>query len=135
MKLENLFWGVFVIFGIFFAFMGTKIQEDNVKFLETAKSTSAKITDIDAHHTSNNTEYIVYVEFTVDEQIYSGNLNGEWNTTMSVGKDVTIFYDPTDPNNFRGPSTNFVGYIFMGFGAVAALAGAIPIIRSFKREI
>ena len=135
MKLENLFWGVFVIFGIFFAFMGTRIQEDNVKFLETAKSTSAKITDIDVHHTSNNTEHIVYVEFTVDEQIYSGNLNGEWNTTMSVGKDVTIFYDPTDPNNFKGPSTNFVGYIFMGFGAVAALAGAIPIIRSFKREI
>lgn len=87
------------------------------------------------HHTSNNTEHIVYVEFTVDEQLYSGNLNGEWNTTMSVGKDVTIFYDPTDPNNFRGPSTNFVGYIFMGFGTIAALVGAIPIIRSFKREI
>ena len=135
MKLENLFWGVFVLFGILFAFIGTKIQEENTKFLESAETTTAQITHFEFEHSANKTHTIVYVQFDVDGQTYSGNLGGEYDATMYVGGDVTVYYNPDDPNEFSGPSTSFVGYIFMGFGAVAALAGAIPIIRSFKREI
>ena len=134
MKPENLFWGVFVLFGIFFAFIGTKIQEQNTRFLETAETTNAQITRFEYEHSADKTRTIVYVEFDVDGQTYSGDLGGEYNATMYVGGDVTIYYNPANPNEFSGPSTNIAGYIFMGFGAVAAIIGIIPIALSFRHS-
>ena len=134
MKPENLFWGAFIFFGIFFAFIGTKIQEENTRFLETAETTTAQITHFEFDYSVDKTRTIVYVQFDVDGQTYSGDLGGEYNATMYVGGDVTVYYNPDDPNEFSGPSTSFVGYIFVGFGAVACLVGAIPIVLSHRRS-
>lgn len=135
MKLtEKLLFGIFAIVGALIIFGGFKIQESNTEFLEIAQSTSAIITDIDVYHDSDgDSRHTVYVEFNVDNTEYSGTLN-EYNSSMYTGKEVTVYYDPQNPNNFKSSSSKYDGYFVCGFGLIFLLVGTIPLIFGIKKS-
>lgn len=94
-----------------FSFMNTmmiesEINESKTKFQENAIKTEAIITDIKSSSfkdSEGNTQKSmdVYVKFEVDGVQYSGELN-TYSITMKEGQKVTIYYNPDDPNDFRG---------------------------------
>lgn len=127
MKTEKLLFSIFGIIGALIIFGGFKLQESNTKFLEIAQTTMAEITDIDVYYDSDgDSHHTVFVEFDVDNKEYFGTLN-EYNSGMYIGKEVNIYYDPQNPNIFKGSSSKYAGYLLSGFGAIFFLVGAIPL--------
>lgn len=127
MKTEKILFGIFAIIGALIIFGGFKVQESNTEFLEIAQTTMAEITDIDVYHDSDgDSNHTVYVEFNVENKEYSGILN-EYNSGMYIGKEVTVYYDPQNPNNFKSSGSKYAGYLVSGFGLIFFLVGAIPL--------
>ena len=107
-----------IIIGIIMIIIGIKIYISVSKFLKIAKSTQAEITDIKTERDfDNDLHHTVFVAFNVDGETYHGKII-EYNSTMSVGKKITIYYDPANPNNFKGPSPRFPAYILMILGVI-----------------
>lgn len=134
MKTEKLLFGIFAIIGALIILGGFKLQEVTTEFLEIAQTTTAQITDIDVYHDSDgDSHHTVFVEFDVDNKEYSGTLN-EYNSGMYIGKDITVYYDPQNPNNFKSSSSKFSGYLLSGFGAIFFLVGIIPLGLGIKKS-
>lgn len=130
------------IFGIIFLIVGIGvmvafvfIKKDTDEFMKDAKETIAEIIEIKMEYDSLNEEYdyTVYVEFKVDGKIYSGMLN-EYNSSMREGDEVTIYYDPYDPQTFKSSGTGIFIYIFLLVGAIFAIIGAVLIISEIKKS-
>lgn len=135
MKSGKFTYAIFALIGALIVFLGIKLHQSNVKFLETAQTTTAEIVDIDVEYDyEGESDYTVYVEFVVDNQKYDGTLN-QYDSTMFVGKEVTVYYDPANPENFKGSATKFTGYLLIGFGAIFTLVGVIPMFTSSKSSI
>lgn len=134
MKTEKLLFGIFAIVGALIIFGGFKLQESNTKFLEIAQIANAEITDIDIYHDSDgDSHHTVFVEFDVDNREYSGTL-GQYDSSMYVGKEVTVYYDPQNPNHFKGSSSKYSGYLLSGFGGIFFLVGIIPLGLGIKKS-
>ena len=127
MKTEKLIFGIFAIVGALIILGGFKLQDVTTKFLEIAQTTNAQITDIDVYHDSDgDSHHTIYVEFDVDNKEYAGTLN-EYNSGMYIGKEITVYYDPQNPNNFKSSGSKYAGYFVSGFGAIFFLVGIIPL--------
>lgn len=113
----------FSLIGIVFIFIGIKLYRNITKFLETAESTTGEITNITSRMQSDgDIDHDVYVEFSVGGEIYSGKLY-QYDSSMFVGKKINIFYNPDDPNDFKGPSPKFGAYVFIILGVISLCGG------------
>lgn len=125
---------VFLAIGICIIIGGIIFQVNNMKFLKTATKTEAKITNIVTSYDSDgDANHSVNVKFMVNGEEYGGIL-GEWSSSMYVGKTVTVYYNPNNPNEFRSGSSGFVGFILIAFGAVFAIIGTVFLINDKKRK-
>jgi len=73
----------------------------NNSFKKNAVVTTAKIISIDVIDEWTTPT----VEFYINEEKYVGELN-QYDSSMYVGKEVTIYYDPLNPKDFRGAGTS-----------------------------
>lgn len=101
----------------------------NTTFKKTAIKTQAKIVDITKHYSIKgtyglDTHHTVYVEFKVDNQVYSGELNS-YSSNMYIGKYTDIYYDPLNPYNFRTASNknNIASIIFFAIATILSFIG------------
>lgn len=125
---------IFLAIGICVIIGGIIFQVNNTRFLKTAEKADAKITDIITSYDSDGeANHNVNVRFMVNGEEYEGVL-GEWNSGMYIGKTITVYYNPNNPNQFRGGSSKFVGAIMIAFGAIFAVIGAVPLINDKKRK-
>ena len=135
MKTEKILFGIFAIIGTLIILAGFKVQEISAEFIANSQVTNAQITDIDAYRDSDGDyHHNVLVEFNIDNNEYSGTLN-EYNSGMYIGKEVPVYYDPQNPNNFRGSGAKYAGYFVCGFGTIFFLVGAIPLGVMAKKSI
>lgn len=91
-------------------------------------STTATITDIERSYGSgdNDDTFIPTVEYTVDGKTYAGQLN-QSSGSYSVGKTITVMYDPNDPGTVHGDSRK--GLYFIGVGAAILIVLIVTEIR------
>lgn len=98
------------------------------------ESTRALITDIDKHSEYKHGEYYhdydVYILYTVDDQIYTTELN-IYEPSMYVGKNIDIIYEIGNPRNVTMDS--YVIYVFIGIGAFVTLVGIILLFIPRRR--
>lgn len=133
-KIEWLLMIVFLIAGIGMIVGGIYIQNENNKFMKTAKETTATITRIDVSYDFNeDSNHDVYVEYAVKGKRYTGRLN-EYNSGMYEGKNITIYYNPDNPKDFRGTSSNLLSYIIMGIGAVFTIISSMFIVKKVRTD-
>jgi len=102
-----------IIFGLIF-------NLGNNSFKKKAETTTAKIISIDI--IDDWTTPIV--EFYVGEEKYVGELN-HYDSSMHVGQEVTIYYDPLNPNEFRGVGMELSSLFW--FSAIPLIMGIIMI--------
>lgn len=119
----KIFGGLFFVLGLIMLIVGISLAISTNNFMKTAVSTSATITRIDSRRDSDgDTNYTVIVEFKVDGQTYGGELN-YYTSSMYVGKNETVYYDPSNPNHFKGKGSEIVNYILPIMGIVFMLVG------------
>lgn len=92
-------------------------------YMVTAKQTlTGRTTGVLTQADCEKNFCMVRVRFTPAEtqtEVTSGNLRV--GTNHSVGQNVTVSYDPTNPNNFalNAVSNRVIGWVLLGFGVVA----------------
>ena len=134
MKAEKIIFSIFAIVGALIILGGFVVQQEITDYLKTAQTTTAEITDIDVYRDSDGDyNYNVFVEFDIANNKYSGRLN-EYSSNMYIGKEVDIFYDPQNPNDFKGSGLKYFGVFVSGFGTLFFLIGIIPICVGIKKS-
>ena len=113
----------FIIAGIVFAVAGYFLYNNNQKFKSIAKETNATIIEINSEDTR------VKVEFNADNKKYTVELS-EYSSSMKVGGSITVYYDPSNPENVRSTVGGTISYIFMGLGIVVAVSGLFVMIKT-----
>lgn len=88
--------------------LGFKVKNNSDEFEANSIKTQAIITSIETSYSYSDGQkkkiYDVYVKFTVDGVQYKGKLN-TYNISMQEGEETTIYYNPDNPNEFRGASS------------------------------
>lgn len=106
MLIINLLTALFFICICIIPFIaGMIFYFEHSKFLETAKLTEATIINIEErnHGPDEGTEILYFVEFSVDNTFYNGELNHYIeHENMLVGYTTPIYYNPENPNEFTG---------------------------------
>jgi len=135
MKIKDLLLGIiFSTVGIAIISMGLFFRSLTNEFEENSEATTATIIRIDEDYRNGKEDYEVYVEFEVDGIRYSGKLD-LYHSGMSVGEEVTVYYNKSDPNDFRSNfSTNLITIGLIAFGGVFAIIGITSIVIEIKKN-
>lgn len=130
-KKNNLINIVFLLAGLGVLILGIFLQLSNNKFIKESVKTKATITKIEKEYDGEDTRYYVEVSFDVDGRTHTGVLS-EWNATMEEGGTTTVYYKKSNPDTFRGPTSNYIGYIVCGFGVIMVAVFAVSLIKKVK---
>lgn len=134
MNSKNTVMGIlFIIVGLAFAGLGIWVQFIRNSGYVPVEAEITKIEKISSstqswskHRTSAN--YVAYVQYEVDGKTYVGQ-SDIWESGMSTGQTVTIFYNPDNPAEMGGDA-KWLGWFIIGIGGIAVLAGGAMMIPS-----
>ena len=134
MNSKNTVMGIlFIIVGLAFAGLGIWVQFIRNSGYVPVEAEITKIEKISnsthnwsKHRTSAN--YVAYVQYEVDGKTYVGQ-SDIWESGMSIGQTVTIFYNPDNPAEMGGDA-KWLGWFIIGIGGIAVLAGGAMMIPS-----
>lgn len=125
---------VFFLIGIGIGVLGVKFHVDSKEFMKTAVETTATITDIYVTRDSDgDANHTVYVEFAANGELYDGRLDS-YHSGMYEGGFTKVYYNPENPNDFRGSSSNWAGIIMFIMGIVFAAIGGSMLVLGIKNN-
>jgi hypothetical protein len=134
-----IFVSFIAIIGVIFIGIGIKTYMADASFKESASVTTGMISKIHKYSStdsdgSNSTEYDVYVEFYVDDELYEGQLNYH-NWWMRKGQKIRIYYDPDKPGDFRGASNmlSLIQPILIGVIFILFSGGLLFLTQRYKK--
>lgn len=92
--------------------------------------TTAVIDHIDETYSGgdNDTEYDVYVNYTVDGKDYQSR-SDYYSPSYKEGKEIKIYYNPDNPQQIHGDSKGFRIYILV-VGVVILVVSVLAFLRS-----
>ena len=130
---------VFVIAGLLFLVIFIFIVVENNNFMETAKETTAVVTEVRKERVRRNgkyrTDYDVYVYYEVDGVAYNQEINGG-NASMKKGQKLVVYYNPENPRDVRsggGSGIKYFGVVFsLAFTVIGVLVGIVPAVKANK---
>lgn len=130
--------GIVIIIGWFY------LRSNNKSFYERAKETTAVITDVQKERVYNSSrgkyemKYNVYVSYvTLEEQHVDDIYLDVYKSGMKKGQEVTIWYDPNNPEDVRtkeGSMGTSIVMVVVGIG-FSLLGGLFAFGKSLPREI
>lgn len=124
-----LFWGVFILIGIFLIILGFNQKSKDEVFIAKSQTAQARIMDITSHVSGSGkhrrVKHRAFVSFIVDGKEYEGKISS-FSSSMHVGDRITVYYNPEDPDDFisKSDAKDKGIIILMGFGF--ALVGILP---------
>lgn len=122
---------VFTIIGILFIlsffFIAKTIEKKTENFVEI----QSVICEIDKSGEEDHKSFIV--QYSVDGKKYEADTNF-YSSTMSLGDELAVRYNPNNPNEIFLSDYDFMGYIFYGLGGLFALLGIIFLFVSFANK-
>ncbi len=100
---------IIAVFGIIFLVVSLFVTKSNEEFKKNALTTTAVITDIrtDYKRVGGETKKYreAYVQYTVDGKVYNEMLD-YYTTGMSEGQSITVYYNPSNPEDIRGADSD-----------------------------
>lgn len=127
-KVSKIIGIIFASFGLLFLILGIYFYKSDLDFKNKSIKTTGKITEIVTSYDSDgDSTNDVYVEFYVKGNKYNGRIN-YYTSSMYEGKDIVIYYDAKNPNNFRADGAVIGTLIFAILGGVFFLIGFVFII-------
>ena len=124
----TLLFCIILVSSIVVFFVISKQQYDDL--VSNMESIEARVVDVDYDfHVRGPNEQKVYVEYDVDGKSYSRELKTDTTISFaagtlasySVGDEVSIFYDPQNPEIIAVPRTVKMGYFWLIFAIVSLL--------------
>ena len=129
---------IFFVVGIILIGIGIYFLVDNISFDKASKTVEATITAIYVRSAptydrdvSVNQGITILIEYTIDGNQYE-RLLSYYDTSMYVGKAMTIKYNPDNHNDIRY-SHDFTQYIFISIGVVFGIMG-MAVVTKIKRK-
>lgn len=127
---------LFTIIGGIFVILGTNIVMSDLQFRKTAVEDTAIVSNIESYRDSDgDVSYNVYVDYTVSGVEYKDKKINYYTSGMSVGKEITIYYNADSPEEIRTSGEGTIGLIFVCIGSISTLIGLIMISRKMGRII
>ena len=115
-----------VLFGLCFAVLGVvSLCQPKTERL----SATAAIVRIDGGQHGEEIDYTVYVDYEVNGQKYSAAYPA-YSSSMKVGDEVEVLYDPADPADITAPGSAAVPWVFLGAGIGVLLLGVVLFLRN-----
>ena len=96
----NLAFVIPLLLGLLLIGIGIFINKRNQELEQNAWKTMAKIVRIESSYSSDDEDHNVFVEFEVDNNTYGGELD-YYDSSMYEGKEVEIYFDKNNPNDFK----------------------------------
>lgn len=119
------------LIGLVFFVIGYVLNSAYKDYLETI----GVISEIVEDDTGTSTGHQTYVTYSVDGTTYTGKLDVTASTD-AVGREVKVFYHPSDPQKIHG-DTKPITFMFMAIGGSVFLAeviGAVIVLFVFGRK-
>lgn len=116
------FLGFGAFIGLVLFVIGFLFQFSNKNYIET----TGVISNIEEEHNGSATGHNTFVTYTVDGITYTGVLDVS-SSTDSIGKEVKVFYEPSDPQRIHGDMKPFV-IGFMAIGGMVFLLEAVSAV-------
>jgi Protein of unknown function (DUF3592). len=124
-KILKIIGWCFAIAGALFIAVGIFFYKKDADFKNNSVETMGIITKIVSSYDSDgDSSHNVYVEFSVQGEKYSGEIN-YYSSGMYEGKDIVIYYNPDNPNDFRGEGATIGTLVFSIIGGVFLVVGII----------
>jgi hypothetical protein len=124
---------LFALVGAFFIVAGLIIITNEMSFKSNGIESVARITDIKTYRSGDDVNYRVYVMYTVNNQVYKQTLN-YWDATMTVDKEIKIFYNPNNPSEIIANNASYFALIVPILGGIAFVFGMLMIIHDIKAK-
>ncbi|MEG0614397.1 MAG: DUF3592 domain-containing protein [Oscillospiraceae bacterium] len=138
--------GEIILMGILFVVLGAAalifslvLMNQHTQFMKTAIETNATITNITSTRRTNNSsshtkrKHTVYISYEVDGKEYDTTLK-HFNSSMDVGDEVPVYYNPKNPEKIQGMSSNFVEYLFAGVSILFIVIGILILFFTLKKK-
>ena len=89
----------------------------------------ATIVEIVEEPNFDETDYHVFVDYTVDGVTYSHKELGSYSSKMKVGDKTEIMYDAADPEHIQSKGAEKIPYVTLAVGIIAIL---VSLVMGFK---
>ena len=133
-----LFWGVFVVIGIFLIILGFTQKSKDEVFIAKSQTAQARIMDITSHVSGSGkhrrVKHRVFVSFIVNGKEYEGKISS-FSSSMHVGDRITVYYNPEDPDDFISKSDAKASVVMFIMGSVFAFVGLLPAVITISSTL
>lgn len=135
MKKNNLVWIIFLVVGAFFTIIGLFIVQNNYNYDNKIETTAiiTRIVPDGSVYEDDDTNYDVYVSYTIDGIKYETKLNG-YSSNFYEGKKIDIYYDKDNPQKIGMKSLDLLFLIFPGLGFTIMIVGLSGLIAQIKSK-
>lgn len=120
--------GIIIVGIIISAIAGTMFAAPDTGNYEKVNAT---ITNIESRQNGDDTEYTVYVKYSVDGKEYQTEL-GAYQSNWDVGTDVECEYNVENPAELRTGDGKMMSLIICAVGIVAVIYGALTLVKGIK---
>ena len=128
---------VFIAGGVAFIVLG--IHQISTKDLYDSTVT-ATVVDVEENldtitdPENAETNVTVYIDYEVDGVKYEHVEAPEYDSSMKVGDTMEILYQSKDPSKYSGQNIGQTAAIFIGLGAVLAIAGCAATVKAITKK-
>lgn len=91
------------------------------------KTTTGIIVRIDEHYDpiDDSINYTPYIDYKVDKTEYKDVEYGAYNSSMKIGDEVKVYYEPTDPTSIQAEGYKKVPYITLAISIVFLIVSIV----------
>ncbi|MEG0614396.1 MAG: DUF3592 domain-containing protein [Oscillospiraceae bacterium] len=132
----NIIGILVILLGIFILIYGISAAIYANDFRKTAVTASAVITDIKTEFSTskkNRVDSKAFVQYEVDGEIYNVQLNS-YSPDMAVGDEITIIYNPENPEIMLKEFTPSGGELILGFSAFPFVIGVWILVSANRKK-
>ena len=115
-------FAAFLVVGVCLIAIGGIWGSNELSFIDNSVETTGVITRIDTYRRGGKDQHDVFVSYTVGDKQYENKL-GYWIAEMRKGQQVTIYYDPANPDRFSGSGGIIFPIIVFALGLIFLLIG------------
>ncbi|HOM02353.1 MAG TPA: DUF3592 domain-containing protein [Acetivibrio sp.] len=134
---KNAIWILGIIFaavGLIPTIIGVILGINHFNFLKSAVKTTAVITKIDSYRDfDGDRHYNVQIKYFVEGEEYYDTL-GYYSSGMREGKEITVYYDPDNPENVQSTGSMISDIVLVVIGLIFTAIGVSFIISQVNKS-
>lgn len=120
----------FFIGGVAMVIAGICLLNSSSQFYSNAAVVKAVVTDVQETRESDGTSHTAYIDYEVNGVEYTHRPLSYYNSGISYGKEIEIYYDIDNPKQFHSKDADSTAVLILSvIGAFCAVIGVYVLIR------